>query len=410
MGENRRSWSEILTRWMPKFTKRYELPEDTRSTHSAPTRIPVSDDLVQREDQRSDERFRQEDRSEGPFRQEDRPEGPFRQDDRLERPFRQEVRSERAFKQDRCDGLNRAEYRPECTSVRGDYRDHGAQYPTDRPNHRTYSPHRQVYRTDRPRADPYDDLYTDYEDRREVNCRQTDKRRQKDPKPFDSVKIEWGDYHKHFEAVSAWNGWDDELKAQQLVMSFDGEALKLLGELSDDVLENYDLLVAELNRRYNPTERISAWKIEFRNRMKLPNETLTQYAQGLKRLVAKAYPNLPVAAQEQFVLDQFSLGLSNLEMKRHVQFGHPRTLNEALSLSIEFDAFESGNRDKLRKPPSKTGEVFTVSETKSGEKTKQNKEDVECFYCHEKGHYRYECPKLKKKLEREAKEKSESGN
>ena len=44
-------------------------------------------------------------------------------------------------------------------------------------------------------------------------------RKQKDPKPFDGHKIEWCDYLKHFEAVSSWNGWDDNLRAHQLVMS-----------------------------------------------------------------------------------------------------------------------------------------------------------------------------------------------
>jgi hypothetical protein len=55
------------------------------------------------------------------------------------------------------------------------------------------------------------------------------KPKQKDPKPFDGNKIEWADYLKHFEAVSSWNEWTAEQKAKQMVMSFDGEALKLLG-------------------------------------------------------------------------------------------------------------------------------------------------------------------------------------
>ena len=91
-------------------------------------------------------------------------------------------------------------------------------------------------------------------------------RKLKDPKPFNGTSVEWSDYYKHFQTVADWNNWTSAERAKQLVMSFDGEAIKLLGELSDFVLQDYQLLVQELNRRYDPTERSSAWKIEFRNR------------------------------------------------------------------------------------------------------------------------------------------------
>jgi hypothetical protein len=128
---------------------------------------------------------------------------------------------------------------------------------------------------------------------------------------------------KHFEAVSKWNEWTLEQKGKQLVMSFDGEALKLLGELSQEILDDYDKLVSELNRRYDPAERAEAWKIEFRNRSEKPNETVMQFDQALKRIVLKAFPNMDASAQEQWVLDQFILGVGSVDLRRHVQFGHP---------------------------------------------------------------------------------------
>ena len=72
--------------------------------------------------------------------------------------------------------------------------------------------------------------------------------------------MEWSDYQKHFETVAEWNGWSPSEKAKQLVMSFDGEAIKLLGELSNSVLADYDLLIQELDRRYSPKERVPAWR------------------------------------------------------------------------------------------------------------------------------------------------------
>ena len=215
-------------------------------------------------------------------------------------------------------------------------------------------------------------------------------------------------------------------------MSFDGEALKLLSELSDQVLSNYSMLISELNRRYNPAERAQAWKIEFRNRSRLANESIIQYAQALKRLVSKAYPNMTSDAQEQWVLDQFTHGLGSVELRGHVLFGHPRDVNEAISLAIEYEAFQSGNKDKMRKPTNRFAEVNAVGSSPADKNDKQtypkqsekgnnfrtpnnadsssstDRNKAECRYCKKFGHVIQECRKLKWKKEQEAKRESEN--
>jgi hypothetical protein len=138
---------------------------------------------------------------------------------------------------------------------------------------------------------------------------------------------------------------------------------------------------------------------------------------------------MQASAREQWVLDQFSLGLSDVEIRRHVQFGHPPDLNAAISLAIEFEAFKSGTNDKLKKPANK-GEISTLKvgnpndpDSKQGEfrkadgpRDRQNnsesngfKQNIECFYCKKKGHMLRDCFKLKNKHEREENsEKDES--
>lgn len=261
------------------------------------------------------------------------------------------------------------------------------------------------------------------DDREEIQFTRPNKvgHRIRDPKPFDGVKIEWCDYIKHFETVADWNGWTLAERAKQLVMCFDGEAIKLLGELPKEVLCDYKLLVQDLNRRYDPTERAQAWKVEFRNRFRKPTESIMQYAQSLTRLVSKAFPNMPSYAQQQWVLDQFTLGIGSLELQRHVQFGHPKALSEAVSLATEYEAFETGM--KQRKPYHKPSEVFSitpVADHSSSNRTfgkdkphnpsqgnrgypgyqknsTENTETRRCHYCKKSGHLIKDCWSLKQK-------------
>ena len=43
-------------------------------------------------------------------------------------------------------------------------------------------------------------------------------RKEKDPDKFDGKATDWRDFSIHFENVASWNGWDDNEKAQQLVI------------------------------------------------------------------------------------------------------------------------------------------------------------------------------------------------
>ena len=114
------------------------------------------------------------------------------------------------------------------------------------------------------------------------------------------------------------------------------------------------------------------------------------------------------SAQERWVLDQFRIGFGNIDVQRHVQFGHPRDLNAAISLAIEFEAFEAGTKDKLRKPTNILAEVCAVGDryqsTQSSTSNSFDLSNIECRYCKKKGHFKNDCRKLKWKLEQRTQE------
>ncbi len=257
------------------------------------------------------------------------------------------------------------------------------------------------------------------------------RRKYKEPKPFDGCKIEWCDYLQHFLSIAEYNGWSKYEMAKHLKLAFDGPALRYLSEFSYTVLNDFDLLVQELFRRHDPSERAEAWKIEFKNRKRESNESFSKYSQELKRLCSKAYPNMPSIATEQWILDTFIQGLSDREMRKHIQFAHPKSVEEAVSYAIEYDAYVSSCNDyaNIRKPKNgelnaihfdingQQAEINAINGDTQNSKIKQLENELaemkkkldnsnqvssgrklECFYCHKPGHIRANCRILKAKL------------
>lgn len=201
------------------------------------------------------------------------------------------------------------------------------------------------------------------------NILSASKNKMLEPETFDGTSsAEWSEYIIHFEQIAEWNNWSDSQKAKMLSIKLRGEAQKLLGSLSADQYNNYSVLKTTLSHRFNPQERESAYRCEFRNRRRMKDESPSDFGFALRRLSLKAFPTLPYAALETHILDQFIAGLGSVELQKFVQFQHPKTLEAAINLAIEYTAFV-GNLDKIVKPPlDKEGEVTSTindSEPKS---------------------------------------------
>ena len=158
-----------------------------------------------------------------------------------------------------------------------------------------------------------------------------------EPETFDGSAsgVDIAEYLIHFEQIADWNKWNNDQKAKMLVIKLRGEAQKLLTTLSYLQVMDYSALKQSLIQRFNPKEREITYRCEFRTRIRKGNEQCSDYGYALRRLAQRAYPNLPYNALEVIVIDQFIMGLGSLELQKHVQFKHPDTLNEAISMAME---------------------------------------------------------------------------
>ena len=165
-------------------------------------------------------------------------------------------------------------------------------------------------------------------------------RKPKEPQTYDGTS-DFKDYILHFEQVAIWNKWSDIEKAQQLVMCLRGQAQTILPDLTFDQMNKYSEVRAAVERRFDPPGREAAYKRELRDKRLHQSESISQYGYSIRHLVTLAYPEMPRDARDVFATDHFIHGLSSNDMKKHVHFKHPKTLDEAITLAVEYEAFES---------------------------------------------------------------------
>ena len=246
------------------------------------------------------------------------------------------------------------------------------------------------------------------------------RRKQKEPDTFDGNTVQFRDYIVHFERVGKWNNWSEEDMARQLAMALRGDAQKLLSDLTDDQLESYNYLKCVLSKRYDPTERLISHRCEFRSRKRLPNETPSDYAHALKRIASLAFPEIPSQYREVQIQEQYLLGLGNNTLREHVMFKNPKSLEEAVAFTIEYESIKGlnshpnkpiQNNDSGLNAAVKTQTFTTEQLTKSDvttlldrltlciemlEKTAKRKEKVtsaiRCYTCNTPGHLSRNCP------------------
>lgn len=111
-------------------------------------------------------------------------------------------------------------------------------------------------------------------------------------------------------------------------------------------------------------------------------------------MAQRAYPRELNSSLEIHIIDQYLNGLGHHELKKHINFKHPQTLEQAISYASEFEAIE-GPLDRIRKPTSESCEkVLAVKQNSK----KEEKEDLESMLSR----------LLDQKLEKLLKEKLES--
>ncbi|KAL5473550.1 hypothetical protein EMCRGX_G028043 [Ephydatia muelleri] len=141
------------------------------------------------------------------------------------------------------------------------------------------------------------------------------------------------------------NGSADE-KLKWLRVRLTGKALAAFSRCSEDVRNDYGECMKALAKRFNPDSKREVYVAELHSRNRRKEKDWATYADILKGLADKAYPDLEEAARERLALNQFLGELDKPQVAFGVRQGRPKGLDEAVSLTIELESYIGGSHGK----------------------------------------------------------------
>ena len=116
-----------------------------------------------------------------------------------------------------------------------------------------------------------------------------------------------------FEAIARHQCWTSGEKVVRLVASLTGPAANMLIGMTMGQLDDYTFLAARLSRRYDPPEREEEHRAELRARTRHRNESADEFAENLKNLAQRAYPNADQNMLDNLVVERFREGHNNTQ-------------------------------------------------------------------------------------------------
>ena len=150
---------------------------------------------------------------------------------------------------------------------------------------------------------------------------------------------DWSGWAEHFESVAAVNGWKEPEKLLWLRVRLVGRAATAFKRVPDGARDSYVDCMAALKERFDPRSRRELYLAELMGRKKRRGEDWAAFAEDLKNLVDRAYPELHEDAREQLALTHYLGQLEQPQLAFSVKQRRPRSVDEAVRATLEMESY-----------------------------------------------------------------------
>jgi hypothetical protein len=124
-----------------------------------------------------------------------------------------------------------------------------------------------------------------------------------------------------------------------LAVSLQGQAQAVLANLHKDDKRFSKKLTGAFKARFATKNQTELYRSMLQERTQYRNGTLLKLGESIRRLVFLVYPTAPRDVTEQLAKDHFMDSLTDFDTKLRVQQPRPASLNGAVRLVVEVEAF-----------------------------------------------------------------------
>ncbi|GBN49812.1 hypothetical protein AVEN_141931-1 [Araneus ventricosus] len=148
----------------------------------------------------------------------------------------------------------------------------------------------------------------------------------------------WTVFKTQFDVVSSANGWNNRVKASQLVASLRGSAAEVLQGIPSDKLTDLMTIENALEARFGDSHLTQFYRTELKTRRQKPGESLQVLAADVERLMSLAYAECPQDVRDSLAAQYFVDAIRDEDTQHATRLMDAKDLKSALAYSMKYEA------------------------------------------------------------------------